>query len=150
MLWYFKFSNPNIDRNDYAYERRSTFDTVDEMREQIEESLKFYWSLAPYGSYQDRRGAAADEKLADADITPSTQRFLCKHVPEQPAQAASEREEAVGDANEDGLIYGSYRAFPLRCSTQNTSLPVLVSVSIPTTGDELPPGLAFLNEKYSD
>lgn len=33
MIWYFKFSNPDVDRDDYAYERRKTFDTVAEMQD---------------------------------------------------------------------------------------------------------------------
>lgn len=31
MAWYLKFSNPDIARDDYGYERRRTFDTVDAM-----------------------------------------------------------------------------------------------------------------------
>lgn len=67
MIWYFKFSNPDIDRNDYAFERRKTFDTVDDLKGQISKSLDFFWSLEPNN----------DVILYDADITRSTERFLC-------------------------------------------------------------------------
>ena len=140
LIWYFKFSNPGIERNEYAYERRRTFHDVEEMRSQIQDSLNFYWSLRP----------ATEESLADADITQSTQRFLCQQPSVRHPPAGPEREEATdGDSGGDA-IYGLYRAFPLRCGSRSTSLPVIVSFSIPTRDADIAPELQaiFDDEKY--
>ena len=126
LVWYYQFTNRDIERDEFAFQRAKTYDSVDEMRERILGAAAFYHGLEP----------STVSDLDDEDITDSTQRLMCRYLAdpsmnlknEATQSASGQSHKAVSAQGNDGAtgsgeagaeeehtIYGKYQAYPLRC-----------------------------------